>query len=259
LAAGHGLVRLLKDGRQVPYLPKIVADRRLKRRERTEKRANASYTNADESLLENYLGDVARNVRGRPPVDLDQLNALDPTGGEVNWTELFDAIRNVAPGNDGATSYHRAVQALITALFYPDLDGGVIEAEIDQGRKRVDLRYTNLGTGGFFKWLQTNYPPQPYVWCECKNYCGDIGNEALDQLSGRFAGATRGNFGLLFCRSFENKDLFVQRCRDTALAGRGFVLVLDDGDLELLVAARRHGRLNVILKHLTDRFGQIVS
>lgn len=255
LAAGRGLVRVLKDGTEQPYLPKIEADRRLKRQGNTEKDANAKYTNADEGLLDQYLTEVRRGLRGRPPLDLSQLNGSSKT----DWRALLNAAVNVSPGAAGATAYHRAIRDLMTALFYPALDQVVVEAEIESGRKRVDLRYTNLGSEGFFRWLQRNYPPQPYVWCECKNYRGDLGNEALDQLTGRFARDTRGSFGLLLCRSFDDKQRFVQRCREAASARRGYVLVLDDDDLRVLVEAREKDDANLMLRHLTGRFSEIVS
>jgi hypothetical protein len=255
LAAGRGLVQVLKSGARKPYLPKKLADRRLKQRTSTEKAANAAFTNDDASLLSNYLNDVARGVRGRPPLDLSELNGFNT----IEWQAVLDAVVSLPAGAKDATKYHRAVRDLLTALFYPALDHVVLEAEIEQGRKRVDLRYTNLGSEGFFRWLQTNCSPQPYVWCECKNYQGDLGNDALDQLTGRFARDTRGNFGLLLCRSFDNKPRFVQRCREAAAAGRGYVLVIDDDDLRTLVGARERDDANAMLKHLTDRFGEIVS
>lgn len=254
LAAGRGLVRVLKDGREQPYLPKIEADRRLKRQS-TEKQANAKFTNADEGLLEQYIQEVRRGLRGRPSLDLSQLNGSSKT----DWQALLNAVINVTPGAAGATDYHRAIRDLLTALFYPAIDHVVLEAEIEHGRKRVDLRYTNLGSEGFFRWLLRNYPPQPYLWCECKNYRGDLGNEALDQLTGRFARDTRGSFGLLLCRSFVDKPRFVERCREAASANRGYVLVLDDDDLRVLVDAREKDDPNAMLKHLTGRFAEIVS
>jgi hypothetical protein len=256
IAAGRGLVRVLKDGTEIPYLTKTEANERLRRQASTQKRANARITNTDEKLLQQYLKEVRRGLRARPPLDLD---ALGGAMGPEAWQSLLDAVLTVDSGPEGATAYHRAIRDLLTALFYPSLDGVVLEAEIEQGRKRVDLRYTNLGSEGFFAWLQKNYAPQPYVWCECKNYTGDLGNEALDQLTGRFAAATRGNFGLLLCRSFEDKPKFVQRCREAASAGRGYVLVLDDGDLRSLVEARQQQDPNKILKHLTSRFAEIVT
>ncbi|MFA4928859.1 MAG: hypothetical protein WC558_10100 [Patulibacter sp.] len=254
IAAGRGLVRVLKDGTRKPYLPKDEADGRLKSQDGSQKRANARITESDEKLLSDYRRDVARGNRPNDPVDLEVL-----AGGEVDWDGMLAAVLDVLPGREGASVYHRAVRDLLTALFYGELDGVKLEAEIEQGRKRVDLRYTNIATSGFFSWLVRNHAPQPFVWCECKNYTGDLGNESLDQLTGRFAAATRGSFGLLLCRSFEDKSRFVERCREAASAGRGFVLVLDDDDLRTLVLARQNEDDHAVVAHMAGRFAEIVS
>jgi hypothetical protein len=53
-------------------------------------------------------------------------------------------------------------------------------------------------------------------------------------MAGRFS-PSRGQFGIITCRSFAKKELFIQRCRDTANDQRGFILPLDDDDLRALV------------------------
>jgi hypothetical protein len=71
--------------------------------------------------------------------------------------------------------------------------------------------------------------PSQHVFVECKNYTGDPANPELDQLSGRFS-PLRGQVGLLGCRTFTDKGLFLKRCRDTAQDQRGFCIALDDDD-----------------------------
>ena len=44
---------------------------------------------------------------------------------------------------------------------------------------------------------------------------------------------------MLICRNFDNKARFEQRCRDTALDDRGYIIALDDADLKALVDARK--------------------
>ena len=50
---------------------------------------------------------------------------------------------------------------------------------------------------------------------------------------GRFS-RDRGRMGIIACRSFEDKNLFLRRCKDAATDGNGFIIVLDDDDLEQL-------------------------
>ncbi len=130
------------------------------------------------------------------------------------------------------------MEALLTALFYPALSDPKIEDPIHEGRKRIDITYTNTARQGFFRWLRLHSIPCTYIAVECKNYWGDPANPELDQISSRFS-PLRGQVGILVCRSFKNRDLFIKRCRDTALDHRGFVLPLDDADLRALVDEAR--------------------
>ena len=258
LAAGRGMVRVLKDGREEPYLSKLEADKRLLARRTTRKRANAALTTDDDQLLRQYLSEKARGVRRSGPLSDEDLSAA--TGAPLtDWSSLLDSVTKTPTGPATATHYHHAVRDLLSALFVPELGDVRTEEPVHQGRKRVDLRFTNRGEGGFFAWMQKNYPPQPFVWAECKNYAGDIANDALDQLTGRFAAQGRGNIGLQLCRSFADKPAFIRRCRDAASDGRGWVIVLDDHDLVELVALRSQGGRGDVADRLRSRFGELVS
>jgi hypothetical protein len=147
---------------------------------------------------------------------------------------LVQTVLDVPAGNQGADAFEKAIEALLTALFYPALSYPEVQFPLHHGRKRVDIKYTNTDQSGFFWWLAQHYPAA-HVFVECKNYTGEVANEELDQLSGRFS-PTRGQIGMLVCRQFDNKGRFIERCRDTAQDRRGFVIPLDDDDLQTLVA-----------------------
>lgn len=121
-----------------------------------------------------------------------------------------------------------------------DLSNPSRQVKIHDGRKRIDITYTNTAETGFFRWL-SKHKPSMYILVECKNYAGDPKNPELDQLSGRFS-PSRGRVGLLVCQRLEDKELFIQRCRDTANDDRGFVIPLDDLDLARLVSDRQGPR-----------------
>jgi hypothetical protein len=93
---------------------------------------------------------------------------------------------------------------------------------------------------------------------ECKNYKGDPGNPELDQLSGRF-GANKGWFGLLACRRFENKKLFISRCKDTHKDGRGVIIALDDDDIVRLLSYKADKNDKEIDRFLHTRFKEILA
>jgi hypothetical protein len=166
-------------------------------------------------------------------------------------------VRDVPVGRTDATRYEKAVEGLLTALFYPNLTNPIVQHEIHDGRKRIDITYTNMAVNGFFRWVGTHYPAA-HVFVECKNYGREVGNPELDQLSGRFS-PSRGQIGILVCRSFQNKQLFMERCVDTARDLRGFVLPLDDEDLAALTAARRDDPLYSNWPMLHQRFQELVT
>ncbi|MFW5420996.1 hypothetical protein J0910_30725 [Nocardiopsis sp. CNT-189] len=153
---------------------------------------------------------------------------------DIDYDELLRAVIETPTGFDHAHDYHDRVESLLSALLYPELSFPTKEEKLHNGRKRVDIQYTNTSQRGFFSWLIDHRIPSRYIFVECKNYERDLGNPELDQISSRFS-PLRGKVGLLVCREFKEKELFLKRCRDTALDHRGYIIVLDDSDLAVLV------------------------
>jgi len=117
---------------------------------------------------------------------------------------------------------------MVEFLFFPNLVHPKKEHEIHEGRKRIDILVENGARSGIFERIPTiRQFPCAYVPFECKNYVTEVANPELDQLSGRFS-VNRGKMGFLCCRHFEDRALFVQRCRDTFQDGRGLIVPLDD-------------------------------
>lgn len=186
---------------------------------------------------------------------------LKLTGNAVaSVSHLADLLNDVIllpTGDVNSFKYEQAIEALFTAMFHPSLVRPVTQARLHDGRKRVDIRYKNIAQVGFFSWLAQHYS-SAFVFIECKNYRGDPANPELDQLSGRFS-KKRGQFGLLVCRSFSDKSLFANRCRDTAQDGHGFIVFLDDTDLQAIVTsihANPSARLDFDL--LQSRFDDLI-
>lgn len=159
---------------------------------------------------------------------------------------LVDRMGQVPPGNEDASSYHKLMIGMLEFVFYPNLQYPRKEREIHDGRKRIDIAYTNCASDGVFKTFpRTARRSAIEILVECKNYSREIGNPELDQLTGRFANH-RGWLGILTCRSVDDMETLMQRCRDTARDGRGFVVVLTDEDLkDLLVKIARGDRAHV--------------
>ncbi|MCY1022830.1 hypothetical protein [Pyxidicoccus sp. MSG2] len=224
LEAGSALVKLLKNGEV------RVTKKDLEMKYGRGKKVIVRETRRNPEILARYRNDKRNIVR--PPLTHHSL-ANDTDTPPPDWDTLLHNVLTVAPGNENATTYHHAVQALLTALFYPSLVSPQREFQIHEGRKRVDITFTNAAFEGFFEWLSRHYPSQ-YIFVECKNYTKEINNPELDQLAGRFS-PNRGKIGLIVCRRFDDKELFIKRCLDTAHDDRGFIVPLDDEDLRELV------------------------
>lgn len=247
LNANTELVHLLKNGRQ------RVTKKELKEKYGKGKATIVRETQKHPEILKKYRRDKRRQYR--PPLDHWDLASSEETP-LPNWDELFQAVQVIPPGRDDATEYENAIESLLTALFYPSLTNPQVQQEIHEGRKRIDITYTNMAISGFFFWLGTHYSAS-HIFIECKNYAGDLGNSALDQISGRFS-PSRGQVGIIVCRGFTDKGLFLQRCRDTANDQRGFIIVLDDSDLNALVIERREEIKLPEYKLLRSRFENLI-
>lgn len=174
-----------------------------------------------------------------------------------DWDALLKDVVDTPVGAEHAPQYERAIESLLTALFYPDLTNPVPQSKLHDGRKRVDIQYTNMAIAGFFKWISSHYPSGLF-FIECKNYGSEVANPELDQISGRFS-PSRGKVGILTCRQFKDKSLFLTRCRDTAQDHRGFVIALDDSDLSALVEARKSDKYFQQWSLLKQRFVALIN
>lgn len=234
LRADSALVRILKKSKE-----KRVYKTDLKKKYPFSKSGLADFVQKHPGIIEHY-----KNIKGAegPLENVDLEEGFD----EVSFAHaMAAALADIPPGDDDATRYHTFMIGAITFLFYPYLTSPRKEAEIHEGRKRIDIEYVNSAKSGFFgrmrSWASTR---AAYVFVECKNYGREVGNPELDQLTGRF-GRQRGQLGIITCRTLKNRDRFLKRCRDTAQDGRGLVLVLTDEDvmrlLELVVSRQRRG------------------
>jgi len=248
LMAGSSLIQILRSGER------RVTKKSVKEKYGGGKKVNLNTTLKHPALLDNYR--VMKSKRRQPP---DHVEIASLTDTDLpDWNALLAAVRAIDSGPDGATDYHYAVEALLTALFYPSLDLPQREFPIHEGRKRIDITYVNMASQGFFDWVhRVQNAPAPYVLVECKNYGSELGNPEIDQLAGRFS-PMRGRVGLLCHRGFGDKARLIQRCRDTALDHRGFIIPLDDDDLAEIVDERTKASTTVSFKLLKERFDELV-
>lgn len=204
-----------------------------------------------------------RNDNAGPTVPIGTNELTAQVGDDLpDFDGLLAAIGAIAPGKPGATSYHRAVAAFLTVLFSASLGNQRLEVNEHGGLKRVDITFDNVAADGFFGWLKTNHVASLTVPVECKNYSADPGNPELDQIAMRLS-PTRGEFGILVTRSISNKARMEERCRAVTTDQHGFVIALDDEDLQLLAteaqAAMDSGTNPREFPLLRERLGRVMG
>lgn len=244
---GSSLVNVLKNGES------RVTRKDLEEKYGRGKAVNEQIAREHPEVLEAYRRSKDRIKAPMNHAEMAGFTSAPPT----DWDALLTRVLQVKPGRDTANDYHVAVQALLTPLFYPALTMPKREDPIHGGRKRIDITFSNVASTGFFYWLGLHHEAAT-VFVECKNYSNDVANNELDQLAGRFS-RERGRFGILMSRSFADKDLFLARCHDTSVDGRGFIIPLDDGDLTALVESRKNdGDPQGAFLMLRERFNALV-
>ncbi|MBM9913967.1 MULTISPECIES: hypothetical protein [Stenotrophomonas] len=247
LASGSGLVEVLKSKKR------RVTKTALMRHYGKNKDAVAKLTEDNPDVLAKYK--KAKAADPSPPISNSAFAEIENVPN-VQLYDLYKDVVAVPPGRARAHDYERAVEGLLSALLYPSLIHPVRQAPINQGRKIVDLRFSNSATAGFFSWLSKHYTA-PYVFVEFKNYTEDVKNPELDQLSGRFS-KSGGQVGILICRAVSDRKKIDAMCRDAAKDGRGYMIVLDDADLETLVKSTTAMHYDASRTILNDRFDQLV-
>jgi len=198
-----------------------------------DKLASARLTSDHPGALTNYR--ETKKATPSYPLDHIALAKLENVA-PPDFSGLLDNVMQIKVGRDGAAAYENAIEKLLSALLYPSLAFPVKQDKIHDGRKRIDITYVNDAKVGFFNWVSMHYPAS-HIFVECKNYGKEVGNPEVDQLAGRFS-PSRGQVGILVVRSIQNKELLLKRCKDTANDRRGYILVLEDSDLQELIGQR---------------------
>lgn len=206
---------------------KFVTKKDLKKINPYSKEFIADFTRRNPEVLINFKTQTKSNSLNNH--ELADINIKDLC------QVLISDLQDIPMGAKDATRFHRLVTGILEIIFYPNLIYPTLEMEIHDGRKRIDLSFDNAADKGIFYRLSHNMGlPCQYIMVECKNYTTDIKNPELDQLSGRFS-PNRGRVGFIVCRSFENFNLFLNRCKDTYKDDRGLIIPLSDEDMVVLL------------------------
>lgn len=208
----------------------------------------ADFTKKHPKIFEKFKIDTKKQVRDLSNEELttELLTRI------IN--HLIKSLDEVKAGAESANIYHRLSVGILELLFYPHLTSPIVEKEIHQGRKRIDITFDNAAESGFFYRLPNSYQiPSQFIFVECKNYSRDVNNPELDQISGRFS-PNRGKFGIVLCRTIQKLDLFIERCRDTYKDDRGLVVPLVDDDLVGMLMNYEEKGIEFCENLLMDRF-----
>jgi len=231
LRAGSALVHTLRNGKRKVY------KKELEQRYPCTKSFLFEFSKEHPEVLAEYRDELSRMEVAGP------RSVVDEDDERILAGALRRAVANIEIGNAAASEYHRLMVGILEFVFFPKLLGPRKEVEIHEGRKRIDIVMENAAPSGIFNRLHAvRGIPCSFIFFECKNYGREIANPEMDQISGRFS-TNRGRVGFICCRRFDKRALFVKRCRDTFVDGRGLVVAVDDsivdGLLNLIQSDRR--------------------
>lgn len=222
LIRGSGFVHVLKNGKRVVYKKEL-------KKNPFSKDFLAKFTSDNPQVLESYK----KFYKELPDADGTPRDSdIDEGFSEIAFAKaLMDRLPNIPAGTEHATTYHRFMIGALEFLLYPNLIYPTSEQKLHEGRKRIDIMYTNAAKRGFFeRALKSAQLKAQMVPIECKNYSKDPANPELDQIAGRLGNA-RGWLGFMCYRGSSDDKLVMKRCTDTAADGRGLVVPLSDNDL----------------------------
>lgn len=166
---------------------------------------------------------------------------------------LIKSLSKIPTGKECANKYHDLMIGILEYIFWPNLTCPDKEVKIHEGRKRIDITYTNAAIEGFFYRIHNaHHISSTLIMVECKNYTNNVSAPEFDQLSGRFS-VNRGKFGILVYRNTNDYTVLLQKCKDTAQDGRGFIFTLGDEqiiDLLKLIADTQRADVELYLDKL---------
>lgn len=248
LRANSSLVQTLKGGKRKVYKKDVRA------KAPKSKKLIAEFAYVHPELLELYKK-IAKEHKAEATFN-DEQDSITLTAACSNLASLYSKI---PPGNTDADKYHNLVLGSLTALFYPDLIQPHKEWEIHGGRKRIDIVFTNASNVGFFAQRRDEATINANtVIVECKNYSNDLANAEIDQLLGRFDN-NRGKFGILTCRSIDDRETLMSRLRDAASHGQGYIIALTDQDLVEMLRAKSNLKSEEVEATLYGKFRELLA
>jgi hypothetical protein len=245
---GSSLVHILKNGSPKVYKKdlKTLPEYKL------TKEFLYRFSNENPQVLDSYRS-YMEQIKIEPITDT-KIEEKQNKQNKFDYDVLVSKLKSIDSGIAAASVYHDHIIGVLTAIFSPHLVNPKKEQPIHEGRKKIDISFNNAAQEGFFFNVSNKGIPSIKVFFECKNLSKDVKNPELDQLAGRFS-PRRGKLGFIVCRSVEDKEKLIKRCRDAANDDRGVILVLDDNDIIELIGYKKlsdEGKINDFLHSKID-------
>lgn len=209
------------------------------------------FTKKNPKILEKYKDELRRTaLKG-------EKAKLEPKRKILSATERNTILKKVQTGNQEATNFHKITFDNLIEIFGDRLFDPQGEVKINDGRKRIDIVFNNNNKGFFSRLNNIHKIHCPKIFVECKNYGKELGNPEIDQLQTRFS-KQRGMFGMLLCRTIENKAKMIQRCKDVLKDREGYIIVLEDNDIENLLKFKENNDEDKIDQFMSKKLDEII-
>ncbi|MFD4520795.1 MULTISPECIES: hypothetical protein [Paenibacillus] len=170
---------------------------------------------------------------------------------------LIKKLNEIEAGKLQAYEYQNVLQDAFEVIFSDQLFRKRSEVKVNEGRKRIDVVFSNESKHGFFYRLKNDYNIFcPNIVIECKNYNDDLANSEVDQLIGRL-NKHIGNFGILAARKITDDKLLIQRLKD-ALRDDKYIIYIVDQDIIKLLELKKSGLDREINDYMNSKFEEII-
>ncbi|MFF2795341.1 DNA cytosine methyltransferase [Lysinibacillus xylanilyticus] len=204
------------------------------------------------SLTPKTIGNDFHNYKSKQLSMQNRVNKKDKSETQLK------ILGQVQAGSAQAYEYEDVIFKNLEYIFDNQLKRGKKQVEIHEGRKRVDIVFDNGGKEGFFAELITHYQVKSAkIMIECKNYNGELNNRDFDQLLGRF-NKNYGEFGILICREIYNKEKIIKTCKDYLHSGKGWIIVLCDEDMKMLLNYRESEDYESINDYMSNLISEVI-
>ena len=261
--SANSLCKLVKGVRKKPTKKIIkeevtrVGDPKKDESKKSLKDYLYEFSSQHEEILNEYR--EAKNTDAADPSLSNQKIESKNKDRQQEYNELIEKLKNIPPGKGSAGEYHDFIVGAFNAIFYPLLTYPKKESPINDDLKRIDIRYINAATYGFFSSLsRLKNIPAPFIFVECKNYQDDVSNPECDQLATRF-NDRRGRLGILTVRSIEDRARLISRCRAICRDGHGYIIPFEDSDIIRLLNLKKENNELGIDEFLEKRLAEIID